>query len=136
MNDENKLYESINWNALSKAAWDCRENAFVYGKTKVGAAVFSTNQKIYSGCNVEHIFRSHDVHAEVNAIGTMIACGCQRIAAILIAAERELFTPCGSCMDWIMQFGGSGCIVAFQSEKNGKINSFRAEELMPHYPIY
>jgi cytidine deaminase len=135
VNNTEKTSNSIDWEILSSSAWDCRENGFVFGNTKVGAAVLSQNQKIYVGCNVEHRFRSHDVHAEVNAITNMIAHGEKELIAILIAAEKERFTPCGSCMDWIMQFGGPDCLVAYQQNRTGKITVYKAKELMPYYPM-
>jgi cytidine deaminase len=106
----------------------------VLGKTKVGAAAISEDGTIFVGCNIEHPFRCHDVHAEVNAITSMVAGGYRELLAILVVAERELFTPCGGCMDWIFQFGGPSCLVAFQSKRGAKIRTFRAEELMPYYP--
>ena len=119
---------------LSTHAWNVRENAFLIGKTKVGAALMCDNGDIYTGCNIEHIFRSHDIHAEVNAISSMVSNGQQKFHTILVAAERYKFTPCGSCMDWIMQHGGADAVVAYQNEKNGPIYQFLASELMPHYP--
>jgi len=127
--------KKIDWKVISKAAWAVREKAFLYGETKVGAAVLTQNENIYVGCNVEHKFRSHDIHAEVNAIGNMIASVERRIVAILVAAERERFTPCGSCMDWIFQFGGPDCKVGFQNSEDGPISFYTAHELMPHYPF-
>lgn len=123
------------WEQLSSEAWKVRNNAFLYGKTKVGAALLSEKKNIFTGCNVEHKFRSHDIHAEVNAIGNMITAGDKVITAILIVAEREQFTPCGSCMDWIFQFGGGECKVAFQSKPKGEFLIYSAKQLMPHYPF-
>ena len=57
-----------------------------------------------------------------------------QIEIIIIAAERDRFTPCGACMDWIFQFGGPECLVGYQSEKRGKITYHKAKELMPYYP--
>ena len=99
----------------------------------MGAAVLSDG-KIFVGCNIEHKFRCHDIHAEVNAISNMIACGNKRLQAIIVVAEREKFTPCGACMDWIFEFGGGTCLVGHQSTRDGKINVYEAKELMPHYP--
>lgn len=124
----------IEWAPLSKMAWSVRENAYIYGDTKVGAALLSDQGKIYTGCNVEHMFRSHDFHAETNAIGSMVAAGDKKIIAILVAAKREKFTPCGGCLDWIFQFGGRECHVGFQAQPNGPITHYTASELMPHYP--
>ena len=124
----------INWEELSKIAWECRKNAYVLGPTKVGCAVLSINRKIYTGCNIEQIYRSHDIHAEVNAISNMVSEGEEKLIALLVAAERDRFTPCGACMDWIYQFGGKDCLVAYQSKKNCKITIHKASELMPFYP--
>ena len=88
---------------LSPHAWEARANAFTIGGTKVGCALISSG-RIYTGCNVEHHFRSHDIHAEVNAIGSMVCSGDKQFEALLVVAERNFFTPCGACMDWVMQF--------------------------------
>ena len=117
-----------------KAAWKTRNNAFLIGSTYVGADVLAENGKVYSGCNVEHKYRCHDVHAEVNAITNMVSDGEKYFKAILIVAERKRFTPCGSCMDWIIQHGSIDCKVAYQNEVNGKLNIHTAKELMPYYP--
>lgn len=130
MNDELKEQLDI----MAKKAWLVRENAYLIGKTSVGCAVLSKSGNIYVGCNVEHKFRCHDVHAEVNAITNMIAAGDTELIAIVIAAQRDRFTPCGSCMDWIFPFGGDFCWVAYQSEPNGELKAFQAGELMPYYP--
>lgn len=121
------------WQELAQIAWACRDNACVIGNTKVGAAVLS-NDNIFTGCNIEHKFRSHDIHAEVNAIGNMVSAGCKRLQAIIVVAEREKFTPCGACMDWIFEFGGADCLVGHQSIPKGPITVFRASDLMPQYP--
>ncbi len=123
------------WVLLGEAAWRVREQARILGKTKVGAAVLAGDSRIHVGCNVEHRFRAHDVHAEVNALSTLVAAGDGYPAiAIVIAAERERFTPCGCCMDWIFELGGPGCLVAFQGQPDGPMEVLRADELMPHYP--
>ncbi|MBL7083865.1 MAG: cytidine deaminase [Candidatus Aminicenantes bacterium] len=122
------------WNLLAHAAWECRNHAYVLGNIKVGAAVMASDGSIFIGCNVEHRFRCHDVHAEVNAITSMIAAGHTELIALMIAAEQERFTPCGGCMDWIFQFGGPSCLVAYQSKQGSEIKIFQAQDLMPYYP--
>jgi cytidine deaminase len=118
---------------LSAPAWKAREHALVHGKTRVGCAVLAQSGEIYCGCNVEHRFRCHDVHAEVNALTSMVTAG-GRAKAILIVAERDRFTPCGGCMDWIMELAGQEAIVAFQSSPDGPFLVHTAKELMPYYP--
>ena len=122
------------WQRLSELAWSSREQARTLGATKVGAAVLSAEGEIFPGCNVEHQFRSHDVHAEVNALATMVAHGHKQAVAILIASERDRFTPCGACLDWIFELGGPNCLVAFQPSPRSERNLYRADDLMPYYP--
>ena len=74
------------------------------------------------------------MHAETNTIGTMVAAGHQVLTVVFVAAERERFTPCGACMDWIFEFGGPGCVVMWQNTPGGPIRKLTAAELMPHYP--
>lgn len=131
---ENSAMGDEQWQQLADAAWHAREHARVHGKTMVGSAVLSEQGRIFKGCNVEHRFRSHDVHAEVNALTNMVTSGDGSAVALLIASQRERFTPCGACVDWIFELGGPHCLVAFQSAPGGPITCFRADELMPHYP--
>lgn len=119
---------------MAKRAWLVRERSYLIGTTAVGATVLTVAGAMFDGCNVEHRYRCHDVHAEVNAITGMVAAGSTEIAAILIAAERQKFTPCGGCMDWIFQFGGPDAWVGYQNTRNGRVAWHRARELMPHYP--
>ncbi len=121
--------------SLLPHAWEVRKNAFILGNTKVGCALITLEGKIYTGCNVEQQFRNHDVHAEVNAITNMISSGEYQFTAIVIVAARDNFTPCGSCMDWIFQFGGKEALVAFQKDPKTAPVILKASALMPHYPF-
>lgn len=121
---------------LAATAWRVRDNAYIVGQTKVGCALLTEDGAIYAGCNVEHRYRCHDVHAEVNAITNMVAAaGNPKLLAVFVAAERERFTPCGGCMDWIMQFAkDTSCLVFSQSARNAEIRQYTVHELMPFYP--
>lgn len=121
--------------ALSEAAWLVRDRARVYGPTRVGCAALSEASEIFPGCNIEHRFRSHDIHAEVNAISSLVAGGGQEVVAVLIAADRERFTPCGSCLDWIFEIGGRDCLVISERLPGAPSHMYRAHELMPQYPM-
>lgn len=132
--DANAGDRDIPWGELADRAWAVRENARAHGPTRVGAAVLASDGSVFTGCNVEHRFRSHDVHAEVNALSGMVAAGRSDARAIVIAAERDHFTPCGACLDWIFELGGPNCLVAFQRVPGGEVAALRADELMPYYP--
>jgi cytidine deaminase len=130
-----KDLDSVQRLALSEAAWLVRDRARVYGPTRVGCAALADNGQIYIGCNIEHRFRSHDIHAEVNAISSLVANGGSELRAMLIAAEREQFTPCGSCLDWIFEIGGGDCLVMSERSPGVTAHVYRARDLMPWYPI-
>ena len=78
---------------LFREAWAVRERAYVVGPTRVGCAVLSSDGHIFVGCNVEHRYRCHDVHAEVNAITTMISAGEKQIRIVAIAAVARPVHP-------------------------------------------
>lgn len=122
------------WEDLAKIAWAVRERSRIIGKTKVGCALLSDERVVVSGCNIEHKYRSHDIHAETNTIGNLIANHGKSFTSIIIVAERDSFTPCGSCMDWIFEIGGADVRVGFQSKPGGVIDIHTAGELMPFYP--
>ncbi|MBD5657274.1 MAG: cytidine deaminase [Candidatus Eremiobacteraeota bacterium] len=119
---------------LSAEAWVVRESAFTFGSTKVGCAILTRDGKSFFGCNIEHRFRCHDIHAEVSAVSAMISSGSSSIAGVLVVAERAFFTPCGGCLDWIMQFADDDTVVAIQGEPGAALKAFTVRDLMPHYP--
>jgi cytidine deaminase len=119
---------------LATAAWKVRESARIYGGTKVGCAVEAEDGRVFVGCNLEHRFRSHDIHAEIAALASLISGGAKQLVRLFIAAERVQFTPCGSCLDWIFEIGGETCLVYSQSAPQGQTAMHRASELMPFYP--
>lgn len=124
----------MNLDELANRAWLARDNAYVIGKTKVGAALCTSSGEVFTGCNVEHRYRVGDVHAEVNAITNMVNAGFSSFDRIVIVAERDRFTPCGSCLDWIFQFAGPECVIAYQTSRKSEIIRHTAHELMPYYP--
>jgi cytidine deaminase len=121
--------------ALSEAAWGVRRNARNLGETAVGCAVLDDAGTIHIGCNVEHRFRSHDIHAEVAALSSLVAAGATEARAVFVAAERERFTPCGACLDWIFELGDSSCLVVVQRGLSAEPTIYTAAELMPFYPF-
>ncbi|HEY6195545.1 MAG TPA: cytidine deaminase [Candidatus Eisenbacteria bacterium] len=119
---------------LRLAAWRARDHARTYSGIKVGAAVLTAAGEVFAGCNLEHRFRAHDIHAETNAIGSFVAGSVSTVVAVLVASEEALFTPCGGCMDWIFEHGGADCVVYVMSSRDTAPMTWRASELMPHYP--
>lgn len=119
---------------LSREAWLARGKAVVRSGVKVGAAVLTEGGLVYAAANIELEFRL-GLHAEVAAIAKMLSSApSQKITAILIAAEAERFTPCGGCMDWVMQVGIPGCTVIHEDKLGRPAFMSDTRRLMPFYP--
>ncbi len=76
-----------------------------YSKFHVGAVVRGVGGKLYGGCNVENAAYPVGTCAEASAIAAMISDGETKIAEILVmAAGKEMISPCGSCRQRIREF--------------------------------
>ena len=121
---------------LSVVAWQVREKE-IAKKTKVGCALLACDGKIYAGCNIEHDF-CKSMHAEEVAIIKMASSNMEirKFNYLLVVAEKENFTPCGSCMDWIIQFSNSYTLtlIGYQNKPDSEVKWYTPMELMPHYP--
>lgn len=143
MREELSRSERIRELALLAVAARSQARVIKSDGTWVGAAARDARTgTIATGCNVEHRFRCHDVHAEVNALSTLRTLVGQRLLVemVVVVARREQFSPCGGCLDWIWELGGPGTIVAFVPYTAMSRLDFAqqqvwaAAELMPHYP--
>jgi len=117
---------SIEDQGLIKKAIDVRRNSQApYSKFFVGAAVRSSNDAIYVGCNVERCTYTQTTHAEQNAIDSMVAAqGPSKIKSIAVVAfpadkkiiletnvaidstkklQTQRASPCGHCLQIIWE---------------------------------
>src|ERR1044072_7731096 len=81
---------------LAKAA---RESAHApYSNFDVGAAVLTTDGRIWTGCNIENSTYSLTMCAERVAIFKAVSEGAREIAKIAVVVDTENLTPpCGGC---------------------------------------
>ena len=80
-----------------------------YSNFLVGAVVKGANGKLYGGCNVENAAYPVGCCAEASAISAMVSDGETKIAEILVmAAGKEMISPCGSCRQRIREFADPG----------------------------
>lgn len=90
--------------ALARSAM--RKAHAPYSKFPVGAAIRTSDGRIFSGCNVEVVSFPEGWCAETTAISHMVMDGGGRIAEIAVLAEKlALCTPCGGCRQRIAEFG-------------------------------
>lgn len=131
---------TIDVDHLLEVAWVYRERAHVSRpnsrRTRVGAAALAEDGTVFGGCSVQQRYHAADIHAEVNAITTLLAEGRRELHAIAMVAEDAGLTPCGHCLDWILQVGGDRCLVVWQSSRDAELHSKLAGEMLPWHPRY
>ena len=96
----------INCDLLVKKAYEGRTNAYTpYSNFKVGAAVLTEDDTIYTGCNIENASYGATNCAERTAIFKAISEGHQKIKAIaIVGVENDYTYPCGICRQVIVEF--------------------------------
>lgn len=90
---------------LTTAALTVRQRAHApYSKFQVGAAVLTADGKIFAGCNVENASYGLTICAERVAIGSAVAAGHKKIAAVAVVSSGG-HSPCGACRQVLSEFG-------------------------------
>ncbi|WP_236932679.1 cytidine deaminase [Geosporobacter ferrireducens] len=119
--------------ALMQQARKAMEYAYVpYSKFRVGAALLTTDGKVYTGCNIECASFGGTNCAERTALFKAISEGHRSFEAIAVVSDNDEYTfPCGICRQVIVEFGKDIKIIVGTSD--GKIETFTIEELLPHY---
>ncbi len=117
--------------SLVHAAERVRQNARApYSRFKVGAAVGTSNDEIFTGCNIENATYGLTVCAERVAIWKALSEGATEFQGIAIVVDTEELTPpCGACRQVIWEFCGDVEVVL--SNLQGKRASSRMKDLLP-----
>lgn len=98
---------------VAKAA-KVRENAHAkYSNYPVGAALLTTDGKVFVGVNVENASYGLTICAERTAIAAAVTAGYQRgdFAAIAVVT-RDAGAPCGACRQFMHEFGDMTVVLA------------------------
>lgn len=117
---------------LMELAKEGREKAYVpYSKFKVGAALLTTDGKVYKGCNIENSGYSMTNCAERTAMFKAVSEGERDFAAIAIVADTEgPCSPCGACRQVISEFCTPNMPVYLTNMK-GDVQETTVKELLP-----
>jgi cytidine deaminase len=116
---------------LFEAASRARENSHSpYSGLKVGAALRTSDGRIYSGCNVENSSYGGTICAERTAITKAISeQGKIQIAEILVVTDASPpWPPCGICRQVIAEFGAP---VVHSTNLRGEILSESFDAIFP-----
>ena len=115
--------------AAAKAAQRCAYAP--YSKFRVGAALLTTDGRIFTGTNVENASYGLTICAERVAVGNAVSAGCRQFRAIAIVAPSADLSPCGACRQVLAEFG-EWVVVCADSRNMRRIRSYRLSELLPH----
>lgn len=123
----------MDWEFLVNKALEARDNAYVpYSNFRVGAAVLTVDEKIFTGCNVENSSYGATICAERTAIVKAVSAGESELIAIAIASDSSSLTfPCGICRQVISEFVNEDTKFIC-SNKNGEYKIYNMDELLPH----
>lgn len=104
----------MNWDELLHKAWEARERAYApYSRFAVGAALLTSDGRIFTGCNVENISYGLTICAERVAVGTAIAAGFHNFLGLAVVADTTTpVSPCGACRQVLSEFGDFPILLA------------------------
>ncbi|WP_077214012.1 cytidine deaminase [Bacillus dakarensis] len=109
-----------------------REKAYVpYSKFQVGAALLTTDGKVYRGCNIENAAYSMANCAERTALFKAYSEGDREFAMLAVIADTDgPVAPCGACRQVISELCPKDMKVVLTNLK-GDIKELTVEELLP-----
>lgn len=117
---------------LLNVANQAKERAYApYSNFRVGAALLTEDNKVYSGINVENASHGATVCAERTAVCKAVSEGNKKFKAIAIASDSDDYIyPCGICRQVLSEFN-DGSMRIICSKRSGEYISFTLEELLP-----
>ena len=121
-------------NTLVEKAIEARSKAYVpYSKFQVGAAIITSNDKVFLGCNIENASYGLTNCAERTAIFKAVSEGDQEIKAIAVVADTEgPVSPCGACRQVIAEFATDDTKI-YLANLNGDVKETTISEILPGY---
>jgi cytidine deaminase len=116
---------------LLQLAWAAREQAYVpYSGFAVGAALLSSDGRVFTGCNVENISFGLTNCAERVAIGTAIAAGVKEFTVVAVVSDSgEPVVPCGACRQVLAEFAPHLRVIS--ATKSGGRREWQLDQLLP-----
>ena len=116
---------------LTAAAWAARENAVAdFSRFRVGAALGTTEGKIFTGCNIENATYGLTVCAERVALWKALSEGHHSFRRLVVAADTDHPTPpCGACRQLLWEFCGD--IPILLVNRRGQRETVQLRDLLP-----
>ncbi len=126
----------MKYRQLLDIALAAREHAYApYSGFRVGAALLSTDGRVFCGSNMENASYSATICAERAAFSTAISAGAREFTAIAIAGgkgnEADLHVaPCGVCRQVMAEFCPNGALTVVLGNEQ-EFKTYPLAELLP-----
>jgi len=116
---------------LMEEAIKAKNNSYSpYSKFKVGAALMTEDDEIYTGCNIESVSYTPTCCAERTAFYKAISEGKKQFKAIAITGDTEFCYPCGVCRQVMSEFCSKDFKIYVGNKNN--IKEYTLEQLLPN----
>lgn len=114
------------------AAKEAMKNAYApYSNFRVGAALLTEDEKVYTGCNIENASYGGTNCAERTALFKALSEGHRKFNKIAIISDSLEYTyPCGICRQVLAEHGVDMEIIV--ADFNGEFKVHKLNELLPY----
>jgi cytidine deaminase len=117
------------WTDLVKQAIAARERAYApYSHYRVGAALLTAGDQVYTGGNIENAAYSPTVCAERVVVFKAVSEGQRKFAAIAVATVNGV-APCGVCRQVLREFAPDLTIII--TNLSGDYRVLSLSDLLP-----
>ncbi|WP_024586797.1 cytidine deaminase [Aliihoeflea sp. 2WW] len=102
-----------------------------YSKFPVGAALLTTDGRVFTGANIEVASYPEGWCAETTALGHYVMAGGGKLAEIAVVAEKmDRITPCGGCRQRLAEFADPQTKLHL-CDQNGIVETVTMAEILP-----
>jgi cytidine deaminase len=102
-----------------------------YSNFDVGAALLSSDGRVYTGCNIENSTYGLTMCAERVAIFKAVSEGVREFSKVAVVADFSNPTPpCGCCRQMIWEFSSETAEIIL-ANLSGDVQKFQIKELFP-----
>lgn len=116
---------------LMEKAIDAKKNSYSpYSNFKVGAALLTKDDEIYTGCNIESVSYTPSCCAERTAFFKAVSEGKKEFKAIAITGDTPFCYPCGVCRQVMSEFCDDDFKIYVGNDKEYK--EYTLKELLPY----
>jgi cytidine deaminase len=99
---------------LVQAAWEARSRAYApYSRFLVGAAIRTSDGRVFTGANVENASYSVAICAERVAGAAAVAAGHRDLDTVAVTSSAAgPISPCGVCRQFLFEFNADLTVVS------------------------